>query len=86
LALTNAIAAAYSAGADAWAGAPERIYGRMAVALVERSPQPLAGRLVLDVGTGTGAGARAVIAVGGRVVAVDAAIGMLQRQRRRGCR
>jgi ubiquinone/menaquinone biosynthesis C-methylase UbiE len=50
----------------------------MAVALVARSPIDLDGRLVLDVGTGTGLAAAAVAAKGGRVVAVDLALDMLR--------
>jgi SAM-dependent methyltransferase len=69
--------AAYSAGALAWAGGPERVYGRLAQLLVEFSPVPLSGALVLDLGSGTGTGSRAAAAVGGRVIAADLALGML---------
>ena len=69
---------AYSAGAAAWAGGPAAVYGRLAELLVEFSPAPLAGRLVLDLGSGTGLAARAALAAGARVAAVDLALGMLQ--------
>lgn len=71
------IGAAYTASAHAWAAGPMRIYGRMAEALVDHSPVPLAGRLALDVGSGTGAATRAMQARGSRVVALDAAVGMI---------
>lgn len=71
-------AAAYSATASAWERGPERIYDRLAEQLVERSPVPLRGGRILDVGAGTGAASRAVLAAGAAsVVAVDAAFGML---------
>lgn len=71
-------AAAYSVTGGLWERGPARIYDRLAAALVSRSPVPLGGRRVLDVGAGTGAASRA--ALGARaagVVAVDAAYGML---------
>lgn len=71
------IGAAYTASAGAWAAGPMRIYGRMAEALVDHSPVPLGGRLALDVGSGTGAATRALQARGARVVALDAAAGMI---------
>lgn len=67
---------AYSEGAGAWASGPMRIYGRLAEELVARSPVPLGGRRVLDLGAGTGAASRA--ARGACVVAVDPALGMLR--------
>jgi SAM-dependent methyltransferase len=54
-----------------------RLYGRLASMLVDRSPIDLAGCDVLDLGAGTGAVGRAAAGVGARVVAVDAALGML---------
>ncbi len=72
-------AAAYSAGAAAWRDGPMRVYGRLAELLVARSPVPLAGRRVLDLGAGTGAVSTAVAAAArtAEVVAVDAALGMV---------
>lgn len=69
---------AYSASAAAWGRGPEKIYARLATALVAWSPVSLAGRLVLDVGAGTGVAGRAVRSAGGRVVAVDLAAGMVR--------
>jgi SAM-dependent methyltransferase len=77
----GAVGAAYSAGASAWADGPARVYGLLAERLVAFSPEPWAGRAALDLGTGTGLGARAARAAGARVVAVDVAIGMLRPQR-----
>jgi len=77
-ALTAAIGRAYDATGGAWSAGPARVYDRLAEALVAAAPVPLAGRTVLDVGTGTGAAALAVTAAGGRVVAADLAPGMLR--------
>ena len=79
----DGVAEAYSATGAAWQAGPGRVYDRLAQALVARSPVPLGGRLVLDVGAGTGAASRAVAAAGGRPVALDAAFGMLAVDRRR---
>jgi len=62
---------------EAWATDAEPVYGPMAEALVAHSPIDLSGRLVLDVGAGTGAGSRALLAVGARPVAMDLAHTML---------
>lgn len=75
--VTSAIGAAYSASAAAWATGPARVYDRLAEVLVGRSPLPLAGRLVLDVGSGTGAATRALQNRGAQVRALDAATGMI---------
>jgi len=68
---------AYDATGDAWAAGPARVYDRLADALVARSPVPLAGRTVLDLGAGTGAAGRALGAAGATVLAVDRSAGML---------
>jgi SAM-dependent methyltransferase len=73
----STVGAAYSAGAAAWAAGPARLYGRLAELLVDFSPVPLSGRLVLDLGSGTGAGSRAALSAGARVIAVDLALEML---------
>jgi SAM-dependent methyltransferase len=73
----SAVGAAYSAGASAWAAGPARVYQPLAERLVEFSPVPLRGRLVLDLGSGTGVGSRAALCAGARVVAADLALGML---------
>jgi SAM-dependent methyltransferase len=68
----------YSDTGGAWEQGPARVYDRLAAVLVDRSPVPLGGGRVLDVGAGTGAASRAALAAGAeRVVAVDAAFGML---------
>ena len=71
------MAAAYSATGSAWQAGAGPVYDRMAEALVAASPVELRGRLVLDVGAGTGAASRAVAAAGARLVACDFAVGML---------
>jgi ubiquinone/menaquinone biosynthesis C-methylase UbiE len=73
----DSTAAAYSAGGTAWASGPSRVYTRLAELLVAAAPVSLAGRLVCDVGAGTGVGSRAALAAGARVVATDVAPGML---------
>ena len=65
----------------AWATGAEPVYGPMADALVAHSPVDLSGRIVLDVGAGTGAGSRALEAVGARPVAMDLAHSMLAHDR-----
>lgn len=72
------VAEAYTAAAPGWARGPERIYTRMAQLLVGWSPVPLAGRVVLDVGAGTGSAGRAAQAAGGHVLAVDLVATMLR--------
>ncbi|HEV3123973.1 MAG TPA: methyltransferase domain-containing protein [Candidatus Dormibacteraeota bacterium] len=68
---------------DAWAQGPERIYNRLAQALVDFSPVSLRGTRVLDVGAGTGAASRAIAGAGGSPVAVDVELDMLRHQRDR---
>ncbi|MGQ0618015.1 MAG: class I SAM-dependent methyltransferase [Acidimicrobiia bacterium] len=70
-------AAAYSEAAPGWEAGPGQIYNRLAAVMVADSPVPLDGRVVLDLGAGTGAASRAVAAAGGRPLAVDTALGML---------
>jgi SAM-dependent methyltransferase len=70
--------AAYSASGGAWQRGPGRIYDRLAEVVVGCSPVSVAGARALDLGAGTGAASRALLAAGaGAVVAVDAAGGML---------
>jgi len=68
---------AYALGARAWADGPARLYAHLAEVLVGFSPVLLAGRSVLDLGSGTGAGSRAALAAGARVIATDFAAEML---------
>lgn len=78
LVVTNGLAAAYSATGAAWQSGPGLVYDRLAEVLVASSPIALEGCRVLDLGAGTGAATRAAFAAGAaRVVAVDAAFGML---------
>ena len=72
------IARAYASGARAWADGPTRVYGRLAEILVGFSPVPLSGRSVLDLGSGTGAGSRAALAVGARPIEIDLTDEMLR--------
>lgn len=78
---TDALVRAYSSTGAAWQRGPGRIYDRLAETLVAASPVPLAGRLVLDLGAGTGAATRAIRAAGGSSIAADVALGMLRAMR-----
>jgi SAM-dependent methyltransferase len=64
-----------------WAAGADPVYQPLAHALVAASPADLAGRLVLDVGAGTGAGTRALAAVGAVPIAVDLTFSMLAHDR-----
>jgi demethylmenaquinone methyltransferase/2-methoxy-6-polyprenyl-1,4-benzoquinol methylase len=70
-------AAAYDATGERWEAGPGRVYNRLAEQVVACSPVMLRGRVVLDLGAGTGAASRALVAAGARPVAADAAHGML---------
>ena len=60
--------------------APAPIYEPLARALVAAAPVPLAGRVVLDLGAGTGVAGRAALAAGAhRVVGADLSEAMLRR-------
>jgi len=72
------MAQAYSATGAAWQHGPGRVYDRLAEAVVAESLVPLGGRTVLDLGAGTGAATRAVMAAGGTSIAADLAVGMLR--------
>lgn len=67
------VASAYGRTGAAGSTGPVLVYDRLARALVAASPVPLAGRTVVDVGAGTGAASLAVVAAGGRAVALDLA-------------
>ena len=78
--LTASLRAGYDAAAGDWADGPGPMYARLAEALVAAAPVPLAGRLVLDLGTGDGVAGRAALAAGARhVVGADLSLGMLRR-------
>src|SRR5579872_6920138 len=76
--------AAYEGMAGAWAGGPSRVYDRLAEAVVGVYPDGVAGQHVVDLGAGTGAVSRAVLRLGGRVTAVDAADDMVEHMRANG--
>ena len=70
---------AYDRTGRSWEDGPGRlVYDRMAEVLVAASPVPLAGRRMLDIGAGTGAAARRILAAGGHPLAVDVSLGMLR--------
>ncbi len=69
----------YEDAANAWADGAELVYGPMADALLARAPA-LAGKLVLDVGAGTGAVSDRLVAAGAQAIAVDASWPMLAHQ------
>lgn len=73
----------YADAAEGWASGAELVYSPLAAALVESSPDDLAGALVLDVGAGTGAGSRALLDVGADPIAVDLVHAMLAHDRER---
>ena len=69
-------AGAYSG--SAWERGPARIYNRLAEVVVAALPVAVTGGSALDLGAGTGAASRALLAAGAsRVVAVDSAMAML---------
>lgn len=69
----------YEVAAAGWADGAELAYGPMADALLARAPG-VAGRVVLDVGAGTGAVSHRLVTAGAHVVAVDASWPMLAHQ------
>jgi ubiquinone/menaquinone biosynthesis C-methylase UbiE len=69
--------AAYDQAADGWGAGAAKVYAPLARALVAASPVGLAGRLVLDVGAGTGVATEALRAAGARPLAFDLSRGML---------
>lgn len=78
-------AVAYDNSAAAWQAGPDRVYQRLAGAMVAASPVEIAGRRILDVGAGTGAASRAALAAGAAtVVAADMSAGMLRAGRMTG--
>jgi SAM-dependent methyltransferase len=67
----------YAGAARRWAEGATIVYGPIAGQLVATSPHPLAGRVVLDAGTGTGVASAALADQGARPVAVDLSFDML---------
>ena len=71
----------YESAADAWLAGADPAYRRFADALVAAAPDPLSGLRVLDIGAGTGAATRSLLAVGAQVWAVDESPAMLRTAR-----
>jgi ubiquinone/menaquinone biosynthesis C-methylase UbiE len=67
----------YARSGERWALGAELVYGPIAAELVGSSPHPLAGRIVLDAGAGTGAASAALRSHQARPLAVDMSPGML---------
>jgi SAM-dependent methyltransferase len=72
---------AYGASASAWDRGPSRLYDDLARLIVDPLAGELAGRRVLDVGTGTGALCRALRAAGATPLALDVSAEMLAHSR-----
>ena len=79
-----AVVRPYDGLAARWAAGTSLVYGPLAVSLARASPIDLTGRLVLDIGSGTGAVARALDATGSTVVVADCSLGMVVHGHRRG--
>jgi SAM-dependent methyltransferase len=80
----SGLAASYSLASASWAAQAVPVYGRLATELVARVPGGVAGKVALDLGAGTGAASHALVEAGaGSVIAVDAAMGMLEHDRDR---
>lgn len=67
----------YAGAALGWAEGASLVYGPIARQLIATSPHPLRGRIVLDVGAGTGVASTALIDAGARPVATDLSFDML---------
>ena len=72
-----AVVRPYDGVAAAWDLAAGLVYQPLAASLVQASPVALAGKLVLDLGSGTGAVAEAATGTGARVVAADCSAAMV---------
>jgi SAM-dependent methyltransferase len=75
-----AVGASYQGLAPEWDSGAGHVYRPLGAALVGTSPVPLSGRLVLDVGCGTGAVAEAAAARGALVIAADLTVSMVAYQ------
>ena len=67
----------YRGAGRRWATGATLVYAPIAAEMVDMSPHPLAGRLVLDAGSGTGVAAEILLARGARIVATDLSLDML---------
>jgi ubiquinone/menaquinone biosynthesis C-methylase UbiE len=76
-----AVTRPYDGLAATWDTAVGRVYKPLASSLVQASPVTLAGKLVLDLGSGTGAVAKALAAKDARVVVADCSVGMVGYER-----
>jgi SAM-dependent methyltransferase len=74
--VTTDVRTAYEAAGVGWGDGPSRVYGRLALPLLD-AVDDVGGTHVLDVGTGAGLVARALAARGAHVVATDLAHSML---------
>jgi len=72
-----AVARPYDDMAVAWDSSVALVYRPLASSLVQASPVPLGGKLVLDLGSGTGPVAQALAARGARVVVADCSLAMI---------
>ena len=72
-----AVVRPYDGVAAAWDTTAGLVYQPLAASLVQASPVALAGKLVLDLGSGTGAVARAATDRGACVVVADCSVGMV---------
>jgi len=79
-----AVVRPYDGVAAAWDTAAGLVYQPLALSLVLASPVDLAGKLVLDLGSGTGAVAQAATGKGARVVVADCSVGMVVHAYQRG--
>ena len=68
----------YAGAAEAWAGSVAAVYERLARAVVDDCPIPLAGAHVLDLGAGTGVVSELAVAAGAHVTAADLSESMLR--------
>ena len=69
---------AYQGVAGAWARGPAALYDRLASVAIAAVADELSGKLVLDVGAGTGALCRALRTAGATPIALDTSIDMLR--------
>jgi ubiquinone/menaquinone biosynthesis C-methylase UbiE len=79
--LVTEIREAYAGAAEAWAAGPSMLYRRLAGVLVTAEADRLAGRLVLDLGSGTGVASEVLTTIGARTIGLDLAVEMLAHRR-----